>query len=193
MSVSSLWPKITYFLKVVVRRLEFYFCGAPSLTRGRVCSLQCNHSMVRVTQNTWPYFTDSSETPPTWRTRFPYLYLPGTGWRSYTPGHLVPFTLLLRLAVLWWRYSNPPPHRNYATISYIFPLYNQQVDYIRNRYFHNLMFYTCGTQCTDENIVLVYVYILVTKAQSKKSFRGTKRDDIVIEHNQNGGFLLNGT
>jgi hypothetical protein len=27
------------------------FYGAPSLTRGRVCSLQCNHSMVRVAQN----------------------------------------------------------------------------------------------------------------------------------------------
>jgi hypothetical protein len=30
--------------------------------------------------------------PPTWRTRFPYLYPPGTGWPSYTPGHWVPFT-----------------------------------------------------------------------------------------------------
>jgi hypothetical protein len=29
--------------------------------------------------------------PPTWRTRSPYLYLPGTGWPSYTPGHWVPF------------------------------------------------------------------------------------------------------
>jgi hypothetical protein len=28
-----------------------FFCGAPSLTRGRVCNLQCNHSMVRVVQN----------------------------------------------------------------------------------------------------------------------------------------------
>jgi hypothetical protein len=29
--------------------------------------------------------------PPTWRARFPYLYPPGTGWPSYTPGHWVPF------------------------------------------------------------------------------------------------------
>jgi hypothetical protein len=39
---------------------------------------QCNHSMLRVTQNPQPYFTVSSETPPTWRARFPYLNPPGT-------------------------------------------------------------------------------------------------------------------
>jgi hypothetical protein len=30
------------------------------------------------------------ETPPTWRTRFPYLYSPGTRWPSYTPRPWVP-------------------------------------------------------------------------------------------------------
>jgi hypothetical protein len=38
-------------------------CGAPSLTRGRACNLQCNHSKVRNAQNPKPYFTVSSETP----------------------------------------------------------------------------------------------------------------------------------
>jgi hypothetical protein len=32
------------------------------------------------------------ETPPTWSTRSPYLYPPGTGWPSYTPTHCVPFS-----------------------------------------------------------------------------------------------------
>jgi hypothetical protein len=32
------------------------------------------------------------ETPPTCRTRFPYLYRPGTGWPSYIPRHRVPFS-----------------------------------------------------------------------------------------------------
>jgi hypothetical protein len=72
---------------------------APSLTRGRVCNLQCNHSIVRVAQNPKPYFTVSSETPLTWRARFPYLYPPGTGWPSYTPGHWVPFTSSWRSVV----------------------------------------------------------------------------------------------
>jgi hypothetical protein len=49
-------------------------------------------------------------TPPTWRARSPYLYPPGTGWPSYTPGHWVPFCHLLRLAGQQWRYSNLPPH-----------------------------------------------------------------------------------
>jgi hypothetical protein len=61
--------------------------GAPSLTKGRICNSQCNHSTVRIAQNPKPYFTVSSETPPTWRARFPYLYPPGTGRTSYTPGH----------------------------------------------------------------------------------------------------------
>jgi hypothetical protein len=29
------------------------------------------------------------QTPPTWRARSLYLYPPGTGWPSYTPGHWV--------------------------------------------------------------------------------------------------------
>jgi hypothetical protein len=32
------------------------------------------------------------ETPPTWRARSPYLYLPETGCPSYTPRHGVPFS-----------------------------------------------------------------------------------------------------
>jgi hypothetical protein len=62
-----------------VWNLRYCFCAAPSLTRGLVCNLQCNHSMVQVAQNPKPYFTVSSETPPTWRARFLYLYPPGTG------------------------------------------------------------------------------------------------------------------
>jgi hypothetical protein len=32
------------------------------------------------------------ETPPTWRTRSPYLYPPGTVWPGYTPRHWVPIS-----------------------------------------------------------------------------------------------------
>jgi hypothetical protein len=68
-SVSScrapLWdlrPDITSCRKVAVWNLRSCFCGTPSLMRGRVCNLQCNHSMVRVAQNPWTYFTVSSDT-----------------------------------------------------------------------------------------------------------------------------------
>jgi hypothetical protein len=70
---------------------------------------QSNHSWVQVPQNSRPYFTFSYETLPTWKARSPYLYLPGTGWPSYTLGHWVPFSSS-RLTGLWWRYSNLPPH-----------------------------------------------------------------------------------
>jgi hypothetical protein len=43
---SPLWdllPDITS-----CRKLRSCFCGAPYLTKRRVCNLQCNHSMVRV-------------------------------------------------------------------------------------------------------------------------------------------------
>jgi hypothetical protein len=51
-----------------------------------------------------------SETPQTWRDRYPYLYPTGTGWPSYTPGTGLPFRRLLRLAELRWRNSKSPLH-----------------------------------------------------------------------------------
>jgi hypothetical protein len=50
---ATLWdlqPDITS-CPSVVRNLWSYFSEAPSLTRERVYNLQCNHSLVRVTQN----------------------------------------------------------------------------------------------------------------------------------------------
>jgi hypothetical protein len=38
---------------------------------------QSSHSWIEVPQNSRPYFTVSSETPPTWRTRSPYFLSPG--------------------------------------------------------------------------------------------------------------------
>jgi hypothetical protein len=85
----DLRPDITSCRNVAVWNLRSCFCGAPSLTTGRVCNLQCNHWMVRVAQNPSLYFTVSSETRPTWRAMFPYVHPPGTGWSNYTSGHLV--------------------------------------------------------------------------------------------------------
>jgi hypothetical protein len=41
---------------VSVWNLRSCIYWAPSLTRGRVCNLQCNHSMVRIAENPKPYF-----------------------------------------------------------------------------------------------------------------------------------------
>jgi hypothetical protein len=69
----------------------------PSLTRGRVCNLLLLLVLASaVPRDSIPYFiVPILETPSTWRARSPYLYSPGTGWPSYTPGHRVPFSLLL--------------------------------------------------------------------------------------------------
>jgi hypothetical protein len=87
-----------FLLEIFFSQLRVCYFVAPSRTRGRVCNLlyncfscQSSHSWVEVPQNSRPYFTVSFETPPTWRARSPYLYSPGTGWPSYTPGHWVPF------------------------------------------------------------------------------------------------------
>jgi hypothetical protein len=43
---AHLWPDITSCWNCAVWNLWSCFYGAPSLTRGRVWNLQCNHSMV---------------------------------------------------------------------------------------------------------------------------------------------------
>jgi hypothetical protein len=59
-SVSMSWyrallldlrPDIISCRNVAVWNLRSCFCGTPSLTRGLVCNLQYNHSMVRVAQD----------------------------------------------------------------------------------------------------------------------------------------------
>jgi hypothetical protein len=68
---------------------------------------QSSHSWVKVPQNSRLYFTVSSETPPTWRARSPYLYPPGTGWSSYTPGHWVATWRRMGKGVIQFNHSWP--------------------------------------------------------------------------------------
>jgi hypothetical protein len=91
-----------FLLEISFRQLRLYFV-APSLTRGRVCNLLYNcfwafpeqsllgRSPAELTAIFYCLIWD-------WRASFPYLYPPGTGWPSYTPGHWVPFCRLLLLA-----------------------------------------------------------------------------------------------
>jgi hypothetical protein len=71
-------------LVVIVLCLSYTISAGPR---------QRSHSQIRVPRNSRPYFTVSdSRFPRTWKTRSPYLYLPGTGWPNYTPRHWVPFS-----------------------------------------------------------------------------------------------------
>jgi hypothetical protein len=53
-TLVGLGPDIISCRNVAVWNFRSCFCGAPSLTRGQVCNLRCNHSMVRVAQNPKP-------------------------------------------------------------------------------------------------------------------------------------------
>jgi hypothetical protein len=81
------------------RQLWVYYFVAPSLMRGRICNLLYNCFWALPEQSLLgqspaeltAIFTVSSETPPSWRAGSPYLFTPGTGWPSYTPGQWVLF------------------------------------------------------------------------------------------------------
>jgi hypothetical protein len=109
---APLWdlrPDITSCRNVAFWKLRSCIYWAPSLKRGQVCNLQCNHSIVRVAQNPKSYYTVSSETPQPGRP-CSRIYIPQEqGGPVIPPGTGFPLRRLLRLAGLRWRYSNPPP------------------------------------------------------------------------------------
>jgi hypothetical protein len=76
---------------ITVRQLWVCWCGAPSLTRGRVCRLQLLLALASAV-----IFGSESH-----KTRDHILL---SQIRDF------PFRRLLRLAGLRWRYSTPPPH-----------------------------------------------------------------------------------
>jgi hypothetical protein len=65
----------------------------------KIASGQSNHTWAEVPQNSRPYHTVSSDNPPTWRARFPYLYPQEQGGPVIPPGTGFPFCRLLRLRV----------------------------------------------------------------------------------------------
>jgi hypothetical protein len=77
---------------ITLWQLRSCFCGAPSLTRGRVCLLYMLLALASAV-----------------------LLGPETLWSrdhiSLSPIWDFPFRRLLRLAGSRWRYSTPPPHR----------------------------------------------------------------------------------
>jgi hypothetical protein len=58
-------------------------CGLVS-----ICNLQCNHSMVRVAQNPYPYFNVSSDTPTNLEGRVPVFISPRNKVAQLYPGAL---------------------------------------------------------------------------------------------------------
>jgi hypothetical protein len=79
------WPDFILILSIVTVALFCSSCTAPSLTRGRVCNLQCNRWLVRSLRT-------NNHTLPS-HLRLCSLFVASYDWQG-----------------LRWRYSNPPPH-----------------------------------------------------------------------------------
>jgi hypothetical protein len=114
-SLAQSWAQDQSF--VTVTQLLICWCGTPFLTRGRICRLQLLlvlASSVRVTRDSWPYFTVSDLRLPQTGGSGPCIYVPQEqGGPVIPPGTGLPFRRLLRLAGQRWRFLNPPPHGPY--------------------------------------------------------------------------------
>jgi hypothetical protein len=108
---------------ITVREFQICWCGAPSLTRGRVCCLQLLLVLASVVMNvsesrgTHDHILLSQiETPPTWRARSPYLYPPENWWPNYNPRHSVPLA--------------PPPTTRRAAVEVFEPASTRVTDWL---------------------------------------------------------------
>jgi hypothetical protein len=90
-----MWPKARFLLLSDICGL--HVVGSPPWQKDESVIYLNNFLSLSgsAPKNSLPHLTVSSETPPIWRARSPYLYPPGTGWSSYTPEHWVPFLTLL--------------------------------------------------------------------------------------------------
>jgi hypothetical protein len=88
---SGTHDQFFFLLGIFFGQLRVCYFVAPSLTRGRVCTLLLLLVLANaVPRDSRPYFIVLIlETPPTWSVRSPYLYPPRTWWPRYTPGHWV--------------------------------------------------------------------------------------------------------
>jgi hypothetical protein len=99
---SGTRSQLFFLLGIFCRQLWVCYFVAASLTRGRIYNLLLLLVLAStILRDSRPYFiVPILETPPTWRSRSPYLYPPGTRWPRYTPGTGFPFRRLLWLARL---------------------------------------------------------------------------------------------
>jgi hypothetical protein len=84
---------------------------------------QRSHSCVRVSRDSWPYFTVSDSRLPQPGGPSSRIYIPHEqGGPVIPPGTRFPFRRLLRLAGLRWRYSNPHPRGSNQQLEFTTPL-----------------------------------------------------------------------
>jgi hypothetical protein len=104
------WPDF-----ITVRQLRACWCGAPSVTRGRVCNLQLlmvlaseviRRSQSHGTHDDVRIILSQIRESPTWNVKSTYFFIPQENGRPVLPpGTGFPFHHL-PLRGLGWRYSN---------------------------------------------------------------------------------------
>jgi hypothetical protein len=98
---------------ITVGHLRSSCCGAPFLTRGRVCNLLAQFAVTLQSKSrrTHDHILLSDVRLPQPGEPGPCIHIPQVhGDPVIPPGTGFLFCRLLRLAGLRWRYSNPPPH-----------------------------------------------------------------------------------
>jgi hypothetical protein len=75
------------------------------------------------------------DTPPTWRTRSPYLYPPETRWPDYIPRHWVPFL------------SSPTTHRD--TVEVFEPAFTRGLQHVPHRTHRFQQFRCVSIRCRE--------------------------------------------
>jgi hypothetical protein len=97
---SGTRKQFVFLLEIPFRHLRVCYFVAPSLTRGRGCNLLVQLLLVLARAVTLGYKSRRTHNhillshlrlPQPGRPGSLYLYPPGTGCPSYTPGHWVPF------------------------------------------------------------------------------------------------------
>jgi hypothetical protein len=174
-SIPHLVPKTGFLLSTDICR--FFDVGAHSLMGGRVCRLQ----LLLVLASTVILVSESSEThdhillsqirdSPNLEVRSSYLYPPGTWWPSYTTrlDTEFHFRLLIQLAVLQWRYSNPPPRKSIAPIcpAYIISARTTQTKTVPLLLFSIVVVQTClFAMPLISNDSCIFAYLAVVNQQ----------------------------
>jgi hypothetical protein len=108
------YNQFLFLLEIFLRHLQICYFMAPFLTRRRVCNLLLLLGLANVVPRGTQDHILLSECLrlPQPGGPCPRIYIPhGQDGPVIPPGMGFPFCRLLRLARLWWRYSNPPPHR----------------------------------------------------------------------------------
>jgi hypothetical protein len=129
---------------------------------------QRSYSQVQVPRVSWPHSALRLDSPPIWRTKSSYLYLPGTGWPGYTLRHWVPFSS----SATTRRYSAGSPHGSILTwLPSLSCLWLLGTDRVENPFSKSISsitrrFVAVGTYLQGRCLETGLVYLLISRSSN---------------------------